>query len=267
MDKEIHPYIELHSGFNQRWRYLIVGTFPPKRGCKERKDLFPFFYGNRGSFWDLLRETELYPEFNFMSIDDIKRWQKTYSIGITDVLKSCLRKPGKECSPADSNLIVNYDEDLNTELKAYVLENIDHIQKIYFTSGSEDEGSKSAYFLFAKLLGQDFKKLPRTKLVKLPSPSGEFLRSVFSKSKKDFGLKPYFYIFLKSNYPDALEVAKGTFEAKKIAPKTRINRNGKVVPLITKRFPNCLDYPSLYRIGEYKKLLPNEPLIETEPSQ
>jgi hypothetical protein len=258
MNKEYHPYISKHSDFTRTWKHLIIGTFPPKLGCKERTDLFPFFYGNKGSLWDIVKETRLYPNYDFNNIDEIRKWLIDHSIGITDVLTSCCRKFGKECSPADSNLIVDYKTDLNLELKKYIINNINNIEKLYFTSGSEDNNSNSAYFLFTILMGNEMKMISPDKLIKLPSPSGEFLRTVFSKSKSNFGLKPYFYKFLEENYSDALEVAEKTFKIKTESPKTRVNRNGKTVKVTIERFPNCPNYPSLYRIQEYIKYLPQK---------
>jgi hypothetical protein len=256
MPKEPHPYIADHFDDKIIWKYLIIGTFPPKLGCKERKDLFPYFYGNQGSLWQILNETGLYPDFNFDSVENIKLWQKAYSVGITDVLVQCSRKSGKECSPADIDLIVDYKTDLNASLKVYVLNNIEHIECIYFTSGGESENGNSAYFLFTKLMGNDLFKIPQNKIVKLPSPSGEFLRTVFSKAKTNFGLKPYFYKYLTANYQEAISIAEHTFELKKNSPKTILNNKGKEVKVKIKRFPNSLNYPSLYRLHLYKELLP-----------
>lgn len=258
MNKEEHPYIKEHSDFTKKWRYIIIGTFPPKRGCNERTDLFPFFYGNKGSLWDIIRDTNLYHNYDFSSIDGIKKWQKDYSICITDVIESCRRKHGKECSSADSDLVINWEKDLNINLRNYILKNIDNIEKLYFTSSSEDNNGNSAYFLFLKLMGDEMFRVRYDKIIKLPSPSREFLRTVFSKSKEKFGLKPAFYNFLESKYPDALEIAAKTFNIKVISSKTRVNRKGKTVGNKTKRFPGCPNFPSLYRLEEYKKSLPKE---------
>lgn len=256
MLRETHPYITNHFDNTKQWKYLIIGTFPPRRGCKERTDLFPFFYGNKGSLWEIIKETGLYPGYNFDKIDEIKSWQDQYSIGITDVLVSCKRQLGKECSPADKYLIIDEKIDLNIELKNYVLNNLQHIEKIYFTSGSDEKNSNSAYCLFLKLMGSQISYIKNEQIVKLPSPSGEFLRTVFTKEKKNFGLKQYFYDFLKENHFEALAVAEKTYQDKLNSPKKRINRNGKIVPVTTERFPNSPNYPSLYRIAMYKSLLP-----------
>jgi hypothetical protein len=253
---EQHPYITDYFDAAKSWKYLIIGTFPPKFGCPQRKDLFRFFYGNEGSLWQILKETGLYATYDFNTIEEIINWQNAYSIGITDVLKQCSRKAGKECSPSDASLVVDLKTDLNTELKDYVLNNNDKIEKIYFTSGSETEGSNSAYWLFTKLMGSDFRRIQKNKLIKLPSPSGEFLRTVFSKAKTNFGLKQYFFDYLQNKYPEAISIAKETFEEKIKKPKTRINRKGNAVANTVKRFPNSVNYPSLYRLDLYRELMP-----------
>jgi hypothetical protein len=258
MPKELHPYIEKHFDPSREWKYLIIGTFPPKQGCPKRTDLFPYFYGNEGSLWQILKETGLYPDFNFSSVDNIKAWQDAYSVGVTDVLRLCSRKEGKACSPSDSNLVIDLKTDLNFSLKEYILQNTEKIEKIYFTSASEANNSNSAYWLFTKLMGGQLHKVTIDKIVKLPSPSGEFLRTVFTKAQTNLGLKDYFYSYLEKHYPKALVVAKQTFEEKQSSPKKRINRKGEVVDNPTKRFPNCPNYPSMYRVDIYKSLLPKE---------
>lgn len=255
MAKEKHPYLTQFDA-TQVWKYLIIGTFPPKFGCPQRTDLFRYFYGNKGSLWQILSETGLYPTSEFNSIEGIINWQKAYSVGVTDVLKQAGRKAGKECSPADSNLVIDFKTDLNKELREYVLNNNDKIEKLYFTSGSETEESNSAYWLFTKLMGSEFKKIQKNKIIKLPSPSGEFLRTVFSKAKTNLGLKPYFFNYLKDKYPEAIAIARESFEKKANTPKSRINRKGKVVKNTVERFPNAPNYPSLYRLDLYRELMP-----------
>jgi hypothetical protein len=255
MPLEPHPYLHHFDG-TIKWKNLIIGTFPPKLDCEKRKNLFPYFYGNRNTIWQILKETNLYPDYNFNSIENIKFWQKTYSVGVTDVLKQCRRKAGKECSPADTHLVIDYDNDLNTSLKNYILHNVKFINKIYFTSGSLVEKSNSAFFLFIKLMGDDLKQIAQDKLVLLPAPSNEFLRSVFIHSNLNFGLKEPFFTYLKDNHPEALDVAGATFNLKSKTPKTRINSKGKVVNNIIERFPDCPSYPSLFRNDLYRGLMP-----------
>lgn len=253
---EQHPYITKYFDAARSWKYLIIGTFPPKFGCPQRKDIFRYFYGNEGSLWQILKETGLYATYDFNTIEGIIKWQDAYSIGVTDVLKQCSRKVGKECSPSDANLVVDLETDLNTELRNYVLNNNDKIETLYFTSSSETEGSNSAYWLFTKLMGSEIRRIRENKIVKLPSPSREFLRTVFSKAKSNFGLKPYFFNYLQSKYPEAIATAKETFAEKEKKPKTRLNRKGKEVASKVKRFPNSPNYPSLYRLDLYRELMP-----------
>lgn len=246
MEKEIHPYIH-HFDNSISWKYLIIGTFPPKIDCEQRENLFPYFYGNENTIWNIIKETNLYPEFAFDSLESIKAWQSMYSVGVVDVLSQCNRKTGKECSTKDSDLDIDLDEDLNASLKTYILEHLDTIDRLYFTSGSMQEGSNSAYWLFTKLMGEDgMTKISSDKFVILPSPSKAYLLSLFNRDEANFGLKQPFFKYLEDNYPEGLNVAERTFSL-----KPREKKGGKVT-----RFPNCPSYPSLYRVERYRELLP-----------
>lgn len=247
MTKEEHPYLR-HFDTSKSWKYLIIGTFPPKRGCPERTDLFPYFYGNEGSLWQILYQTGLYPDFDFASVENIISWQDAYSVGVTDVLKQCTRKAGKECSPNDKDLLVDLATDLNETLKSYVLNNIASIEKIFFTSGSETSGSNSAFWFFQQLLGAEMNIIPLSKIVKLPSPSGNANTSLFKGNGEKFGLVDDFYNFLSNFYPDALEYATATWKQKSILPK------GEKI----QRLPNDRKYTQEFKKWMYQNYLPKQ---------
>lgn len=127
MNKEIHPFVKEHP-LKAGIKYLILGTFPPAQKLDSKKGRqfnVEYFYGNVASFWKIIKE--IYPNNNFTDVDSIIKWQNEYSIGISDTILSCKRK--KQDSSKDSDLIVEWI-DFNHELKAYVLENENFIEKI-----------------------------------------------------------------------------------------------------------------------------------------
>lgn len=251
-----HPYIK-EEFFTKPYRRLIIGTFPPNPNCEERRSELPFFYGNVNSIWSIIGKTNLYPEYNFGNLIEIKKWLNDYSVGVTDVIKSCSRSTDKICSSYDKDLIISQN-DFDVRLKQFILKNLHHIESILLTSGSDSATNNSALSLFKQLMGRELSSIDEQKLIVLPSPSGEFLRSVFSKAKTDFGLKPDFFNYLSQHYPEALVVAEQTFLEKQKLPKTKINRKGKEVANTIKRFPKCPDYPSLFRLDTYRNLLPKQ---------
>lgn len=239
-----HPYINSHFDFTIPKRYLIIGTFPPNPDCSERSGELPFFYGNVGSLWSIISNTGLYDSYSFNTVDNIKQWLNEFNIGVTDVLKSCKRSEDKICSTLDTDLIVS-NEDLDIRLKQYVVANINKIEKIFFTSGSEMKSSNSAYSLFSLLMGKAFINTNKEKLIKLPSPSGNANTSVYKGRKEKFGLVDEFYNFLSENYPDALIFAEKTWHQKKELAKGEKLR----------RLPEGRAYSVEFKTWFYKKYL------------
>lgn len=252
-----HPYLHYFDS-NKIWKNLIIGTFPPNPQCENRKGELEFFYGNKASIWKILKNTNLYLNNNFDSIENIEEWQNDYSIGITDVLTKCRRKLGEDCSSKDKDLVINFEEDLNFGLKEYIINNKNDIDKLYFTSSGDNQDCNSALWLFKKLMGRHFESIPANKIVKLPTPSGEFLRSkiLFPGTKMYFGLSELFYNYLNHYHPGAINIAKRTWNEKINNTQTRKKRDGTVVKVNIKRFPDCPNYPELYRLQLYKELLP-----------
>lgn len=241
-----HPYIDVHFDFTIKKKYLIIGTFPPCADCEERIGEIKFFYGNAGSLWSIISNTKLYPNYNFKEVNQIKKWLNDYSIGVTDVLKSCKRTIENKCSTQDKHLIIQ-PSDLDERLKNYVLKHQDYIQTIFFTSGSESKSSNSAFYWFKKLMADELKKIPSHKLVKLPSPSGSANTSLFKGKKEKYGLVDEFYNFLAENYPNAINFAQQTWEQKKKLPK------GEKI----KRLPEDRQYSTDFKqwfYGKYLKL-------------
>ncbi|RYE52063.1 MAG: hypothetical protein EOP48_17250 [Sphingobacteriales bacterium] len=211
---EEHPYLSQFKSY-AKWRYLVIGTFPPNRKIRQDSSAFvDYFYGNRGSFWNVV--DAIYPDYRLKKakkqerVKLIQQWQHDYSIGITDTIGRCTRRSIK--SFADADLIFN-DTDLNFALRNYVLHNLHSLQRLYFTS---TEGNNSAYQTFKRLMGTSFDNIPQEKLViTLPSPSNAVNISLFNKpSATTMGLDAGVYDYICKERQDLIPFYKARFATK-----------------------------------------------------
>src|SRR5687767_12239135 len=130
---ESHPHLHLFD-HKKKWKYLIIGTFPPNTALRE-KLYINYFYGNKGFLWKIIHDIYCDKGYDFFSGDmnknlsEIKRWQNDYCVGLSDTIISCRRK--HPLSSDDADLI---DITYNFALKDYVISNVDHLEKIIFTS-------------------------------------------------------------------------------------------------------------------------------------
>ena len=209
MIKEIHPFVKKYP-LQAKCKYLVLGTFPPAQKLDSKKDrLFTvdYFYGNVASFWKIIQE--IYPKNTFTDIQNIRKWQEEYSIGISDTILSCKRK--KQDSTNDSDLILEWT-DYNHELKTYILNNEESIEKIIFTSGYN---CNNALFNFKIIMGADFVKIASKVVDNLPSPSGGSNTSFFNKNPNTLGLKNEFYSYIvDSNKTEAISFIQDSYKAK-----------------------------------------------------
>jgi len=227
--KDQHRYIPIYP-LETGLEYLIVGTIHPNS-----KPEIDYYYGNVGSFWDILRS--IYPSYHFDSTNQIRNWQRDFNVGITDTIIQCKRKNE---TANDSDIILD-EEDYNWALKEYVLSNRNTLKRLLFTSG---DGANAAYKNFKKIMGSDFLLIESLCTV-LPSPSGNSTLALFKGKEEHYGLVLAFYEFLNVHYPDALEYAKETFIKKQ-------STNQKM-----KRLPqNATSYSKEYKVFEYKKHFP-----------
>lgn len=228
MIKEKHPYIEKHFDFNKNWGFLIIGTFPPNKEVREsKKSITDFFYGNKGSLWKILQG--IYTEFNFENgsreqlTREMIRWQNKYNVGITDTIVSLGRTNSK--SSADSDFILEW-EDYNHKLKPYILNNIEKLEKIFFTSS---KGCFSAFETFKIIMGEEFNLIPKFKLIThLPSPSGSSNTAWFNiNNEATLGLHPNFHNYIVKEQKTQIEFFKDRWNKKKIK---KINKSKEALP-------------------------------------
>jgi hypothetical protein len=199
---EPHPHLHLFDTA-KKWKYLIIGTFPPNSAVRD-KIYIDYFYGNKGFLWKIIHDIYQDRGYDFFSgtmqqnMNEIKRWQNDYCVGLSDTILSCTRK--HPLSSDDSDLInIQY----NQALKHYVLGNLSHIEKIIFTSSF---GKNSALENFRIIMGGEIIKTEDKLVTGLPSPSGSANITFFNtKNEKTLGLTNDFYAFVSQKRPEYLE--------------------------------------------------------------
>lgn len=253
MPKELHPYL-FHFDNTKKWKYLIIGTFPPNKEIRQgKKSLTDYFYGNKGSLWKILGQ--IYTECDFQTgtrdhlIEKMKAWQDKYSVGITDTLKSVSRKALDSAN--DSDLIIDW-EDYNHDLKTYIIENIETIEKILFTSNS---GCNSALQIFKIIMGEQFSLLLTNKLITdLPSPSGSSNTAWFNvNTHEHIGLHHNLFNYIQQHRPELLS----SFEARWTIKKQKLNLKGEQKKTV--KVPSAYEgIVTDFKIFKYKEALPQQ---------
>ncbi|WP_264522379.1 hypothetical protein [Flavobacterium sp. N1994] len=118
----IHNYIDNYP-ISPNSRRLIIGTIHPHLIQNFNID---FFYGNIGSFWDIL--SNAFPQRQFGNRDEIIQTLNNFKVAITDIIRQCDRE--NENVTADSKL---YNIIFNAQQIQAGIEN-SQVDTIYFTS-------------------------------------------------------------------------------------------------------------------------------------
>lgn len=155
---ETHPF---EAFIPKNIKYLIVGSFPGKEQTHRDITEDQWFYGApRNQFWKIL---ELVYDRELKTKKEKQQLFESKGVGITDVIKSCVRKSG-----------TNLDE--NLDIKEYNKEAIEqilrkHHPKVLFTSRFVEKEFKR---LFPGFKNTDI----------LPSPSPRYFKlSIQDKAK------------------------------------------------------------------------------------
>ena len=210
---EPHPHLHLFDPA-KKWKYLIIGTFPPNSAVRD-KIYIDYFYGNKGFLWKIIHDIYNDRGYDFFSgtmqqkLSEIKRWQNDYCVGLSDTILSCTRK--HPMSSDDSDLInIQY----NQGLKHYILGNLSHIDKIIFTSSF---GKNSAFENFRIIMGTEIEHTKNRLITGLPSPSGSANITFFNTNKAEtLGLTDDFYDYVSSFRPELIREFEQRWEQKKI---------------------------------------------------
>jgi hypoxanthine-DNA glycosylase len=155
---ETHPF---EAFIPKKITCLIVGSFPGKEQTQNKPDETHWFYGApRNQFWKIL---EIVYKKKLNNRKEKQQLFEETGIGITDVIRSCVRRQG-----------TNLDE--NLEIREYNKEAIEKILKKY----------RPKVLFTSRFVEKEFKKLfsdyKNTDI--LPSPSPRYFRlSVEDKAK------------------------------------------------------------------------------------
>jgi G:T/U-mismatch repair DNA glycosylase len=247
---EKHPFIEKYP-LENGLKYLIIGTCPPSLKTRNEKFKINYYYGNKGSLWNIVSEIyniNLKNKSKEDSLKTILNWQKEYSIGIVDTLKEYSRL--KPESTADADLRVEWNG-YNHNLKKYIFDNIDTIEKILFTSNGN---CNSAFSTFKIIMGDSFNKIAPDKLISnLPSPSGSSNTSNFNYNDENtLGIEPNLYNYILNEKNDRIQELQNRWTIK--AQKLKLKGNEKKEIEV----PSVKGILADYKIWAYKKHLPKK---------
>src|SRR5690242_6439085 len=130
-----HQYLDIYP-VRPTDRRMVLGTIHPH--LTEHFDI-PFFYGNVGSFWNLLGQA--FPQHNLLALPSILQILSRHRTWVTDIIRQCDRD--SQTVTQDALL---YNITANTEQIRNAL-NESEIDTIYFTSRF---GKNNATSLFTK---------------------------------------------------------------------------------------------------------------------
>lgn len=137
---ETHPYISRNNNLNDTHRTLVLGTFPPPSYLHKLYSLYSngklfkgididqrpplyFFYGNRGSLWDIIGQE--------LNVDSINRFLNSSNIFISDIILFTQRISFTKGRAADANYINIIP---NIPLIEQLINGQNSIENIVFTS-------------------------------------------------------------------------------------------------------------------------------------
>ena len=117
-----HNYINNYP-IGQNSTKLIVGTIHPHLIQNFNID---FFYGNVGSFWDIL--SNAFPQRQFGNLEEIIETLDQYNIAITDIIRQCDRENQNVTADSELYNIIHNGEQIQAGIQN------SQIETIYFTS-------------------------------------------------------------------------------------------------------------------------------------
>ena len=245
---ENHPHLSLFDP-NKKWRYLIIGTFPPNAALRQPEKIYiDYFYGNKGFLWKIIHDIYHPLGYDFFkgskdeNLSEIKRWQEDYCVGLSDTIRSTSRK--HPLSTDDSDFI---NIEYNHSLKEYIQKNKLHLKKLIFTSSS---GKHSAFENFKRIMGAEIKSIAGKLVTGLPSPSGSANITFFNTNKEEtLGMTEDFYHYVVRFRPALIETFKKRWEQKKLK---RASKDKSLI--IIPSTPRGL--VKEYKLWKYRQALP-----------
>jgi hypothetical protein len=149
---------------------MIVGTIHPH---SVENFLIPFFYGNAGSFWNILHHA--FPHYNILQpdntlqLDNIIAMLEQNDIWVTDIIRQCDRE---DAGVTNDTLLYNIVP--NTEQIEDALANTE-IDTIYFTSAFD---VNNAARLFIQVFGINYQNNFDAALREFTIPENRFGREI-----------------------------------------------------------------------------------------
>ena len=118
----IHNYIDNYP-IRKNSTKLIIGTIHPHSVDNFKID---FFYGNVGSFWDIL--SNAFPSKQFDNIEEIISTLDNFKVSITDIIRQCDRENENVTNDSELYNIIHNGEQIKSGIEN------SQIDTIYFTS-------------------------------------------------------------------------------------------------------------------------------------
>jgi G:T/U-mismatch repair DNA glycosylase len=249
---ESHPHLHLFDA-SKNWKYLIIGTFPPNSAVRD-KSYIDYFYGNKGFLWKIIHDIYNDRGYDFFNGDrhhnlqEIKRWQHDYCVGLSDTILSCTRKHPLSSNDSDlSDIIYNH------ALKHYVLGNLHKLEKIIFTSTF---GKNSAFENFRIIMGDDIQKVSSKLVIGLPSPSGAANITFFNTNNEEtLGLTDDFFKYVSVLRPEFIAHFRERWQLKKLKRSSPDNKHMEV-PASPKGLVKD------FKLWKYKNAFPQETCVQ-----
>jgi G:T/U-mismatch repair DNA glycosylase len=113
--KQTHPY---EPYVPENATKLVIGSIPPPRFCGAASELragdVDWYYGSdKNGFWNLINPDAAKTK----SVDKLKEYLNSLGVGITDIVRSCIRN--KPNSALDKDLEICERKDISTLLKKH----------------------------------------------------------------------------------------------------------------------------------------------------
>lgn len=129
-----HQYIDKYP-ISEGSTKLILGTIHPH---DHEKFQIPFFYGNKMTFWNIMKEA--YPEKlkTPLNVNQIVQFLQENNISVSDTIKTCKRT---KKSALDKHLIpIEFNKKLIEQIEK------SNIKEIYFTSGFNKNNAFKTFY-------------------------------------------------------------------------------------------------------------------------
>lgn len=159
----VHQYLDAYPVAHTD-RRVIIGTIHPH--VTENFNI-PFFYGNVGSFWEILAQA--FPLHNFQTLQSIQQILSDRQTWVTDIIRQCDRDNETVTRDALLYNIVDNQEQIGDALNEVA------IDTIFFTSRF---GTNNAAKRFTQVFGINYQAKYDNAISEFTIPANYFGRSI-----------------------------------------------------------------------------------------